>query len=44
MVALLILFAYEKGYELSFGDAFATDGHIEDSLHYKRLAIDLNLF
>jgi len=44
MIALLILFAYEQGYELTFGDAFATIGHIEDSFHYKRLAIDLNLF
>ena len=44
MVALLILFAYERGYELTFGDAYATSGHIKKSFHYKRLAIDLNLF
>jgi hypothetical protein len=44
MVALLILYAYEIGYELTFGDAYATYGHIKDSFHYKRLAIDLNLF
>jgi len=44
MVPLLILFAYEKGYEITFGDAFAHDGHIKSSFHYKRLAIDLNLF
>ena len=44
MVALLILFAYSKGYELTFGDAFATSGHSPNSFHYKRLAIDLNLF
>lgn len=43
-VALLILFAYEKGYELTFGDAYAHDGHRDGSFHYKRLAIDLNLF
>ena len=43
-VALLILFAYEQGYELTFGDAWAEDGHKEDSLHYNRLAIDFNLF
>ena len=43
-VALLILFAYDQGYELTFGDAFATSGHIKNSFHYKRLAIDLNLF
>jgi hypothetical protein len=44
MVAMLIQFAYEKGYELTFGDAYATSGHKENSLHYSRLAIDLNLF
>ena len=43
-VALLILYAYEKGYEITFGDAWAKDGHSENSLHYDRLAIDLNLF
>lgn len=43
-VALLIQFAYEQGYELTFGDAYATLGHIADSFHSKRLAIDLNLF
>lgn len=44
MVPLLILFAYERGYTLSFGDAWAHDGHRLNSLHYDRLAIDLNLF
>lgn len=43
-VALLILYAYEQGYELTFGDAYATTGHKINSFHYKRLAIDLNLF
>jgi len=44
MVGLLILFAYEKEYEITLGDAYATDGHCDGSFHYKRLAIDLNLF
>ena len=44
MVALLIQFAYEKGYELTFGDAWAREGHKEKSNHYIRLAVDLNLF
>lgn len=44
MVALLIQYAYELGYELTFGDAWAHEGHTRHSLHYKRLAIDLNLF
>ena len=44
MVALLIQFAYQQGYELTFGDAWANSGHKKDSNHYIRLAIDLNLF
>ena len=44
MVADLIQFAYSQGYELTFGDAMATAGHRANSLHYIRLAIDLNLF
>ena len=43
-VALLILFAYDQGYEITFGDAWAKTGHKTGSFHYKRLAIDLNLF
>ncbi len=43
-VALLIKFTYANGYTLSFGDAYATSGHKDGSFHYKRLAIDLNLF
>ena len=44
LVGRLITFAYDNGYELTFGDAYATTGHIANSFHYKRLAIDLNLF
>lgn len=44
LVAQLINWAYEQGYELTFGDAYATSGHIPNSNHYIRLAIDLNLF
>ena len=43
-VALLINYAVRNGYEITFGDAFATSGHKKNSFHYKRLAIDLNLF
>ena len=43
-IGLLIAFAYDQGYELTFGDAYAKTGHIDGSFHYKRLAIDLNLF
>lgn len=44
MVSLLIAYAYQNGYELTFGDAWANNGHRRLSLHYDRLAIDLNLF
>ena len=47
MVALLILFAYEKGYELTLGDAYRDPRVLHGSprsLHRVRLAIDLNLF
>lgn len=44
MVSKLIQWAYDQGYELTFGDAYARTGHIPNSLHYSRLAIDLNLF
>ncbi len=43
-VALLIMFAYTQGYETTFGDAWAKTGHKDNSFHYKKLAIDLNLF
>lgn len=43
-IAELILWAYSQGYELTLGDAWAKTGHIPGSFHYKRLAIDLNLF
>lgn len=68
MVGLLIAFAYEQGYELTFGDTWAFNlwsfvlpllkpiltgrqyknllarAHKKGSFHYRRLAIDLNLF
>lgn len=44
MTALLISYATLRGYELTFGDAWASSGHVSGSFHYKRLAIDLNLF
>jgi hypothetical protein len=55
MLADLILFAYERGYELTLGDAYR-DPRVfgpagtrkyyssANSLHKERLAIDLNLF
>ena len=47
MVARLIQQAAEMGYEVTLGDAFRDDRcpyGAPDSLHKKRLAIDLNLF
>lgn len=44
MVHLLIQYAYNQGFELTFGDAYAEKGHIENSFHAKRLAVDFNLF
>lgn len=44
MVGKLIGFIYSSGYTASFGDAYAKSGHKKDSFHYKRLAIDINLF
>ena len=54
LVASLISWAYENGFELTFGDAFrsaeqaaanaASGKGIANSLHTKRLAVDLNLF
>ena len=41
---MLISYAYLNDYELSFGDAYAKDGHKKGSFHYKRLAVDFNLF
>jgi hypothetical protein len=54
LVARLIIFANENGYELTFGEAWRTPEQaalnakkgigIVNSLHIKKLAIDLNLF
>ncbi len=43
-VSQLIQFAYNNGFYMTFGDAHATTGHNQNSFHYKRLAVDLNLF
>ena len=47
MVALLMQYADLLGYELTFGDAYSKveyGVHSKDSFHYKRLAVDFNLF
>ena len=40
----LMVWAHEQGYEFTFGDANAKTGHTLNSFHYKRLAVDINLF
>jgi len=46
MLAKLLKFAYERGYEITLGEGYRSDhkGHMKNSLHYDRLAQDLNLF
>jgi hypothetical protein len=54
LLADLITWAYDQGYELTLGDAYRSPEEakrlaalglgIEDSPHRRRLAIDLNLF
>jgi hypothetical protein len=39
-----ILWLYDEGYKVRMGDVFAHDGHKVDSLHYLKLAGDINLF
>ena len=48
MIAVLIIYANIIGFKVTFGDAWAKEGegrpHSKNSFHYKRLALDLNLF
>lgn len=46
LLGRLITYAYSKGYKLTLGDGYRADGkgHMPGSLHYSRLAQDLNLF
>ena len=44
MVGLLLTYAYSIGYQITLGDAWAKTGHMNNSKHYSRRAIDLNLF
>lgn len=45
-IGQLLAFIYARGWAVTFGDAWRPDakGHMPGSLHYSRLAIDLNLF
>ena len=52
MMALLILYAFEQGFEVTLGDFYVSpemakckaNPHKKNSFHEKRLAGDLNLF
>lgn len=44
MLVLLLCYCELSGLKITLGDAWAHDGHMENSLHYIRLAIDLNFF
>lgn len=46
LIAQLISYAYSQGYKMTFGEGYDDDGkgHMQGSLHYSRLAQDLNLF
>ena len=46
MIAKLIVWGEKHGYKFTFGDCARMDrhGHMENSLHYSRLAVDLNVF
>jgi len=46
MLGRLIVYAYNMGYELTLAEGYDDDGegHMKGSLHYERLAQDLNLF
>lgn len=45
-VGKLIIWAYEQGFELTFGESYNAEGlgHMKGSCHYIRLAQDFNLF
>jgi hypothetical protein len=46
LVADLIEYAYENGYTMTLGEGYDDDGHghMVGSLHYIRMAQDINLF
>jgi len=46
LIGQLLVYIYDQGWAISFGDFNRPDerGHMANSLHYIRLAADLNLF
>lgn len=44
LMAEHVVWLYEQGYRVRSGDYFARTGHRDGSMHYLKLAADLNLF
>lgn len=46
MLAKFIIWAYDQGYRIRLGEGYDDDGigHMKGSLHYLKLAQDINLF
>ena len=44
MLGNLLIYIYEQGYTVTYGDVYALTGHKKNSNHGLRLAADLNLF
>ena len=44
ILPILMLYIGSTGLKMTLGDAWAREGHMKRSLHYVRLAIDINLF
>lgn len=45
-IARLVEWCFQNGYEVTLGEGYVSggNGHMKNSLHYERLAQDLNLF
>ena len=44
LIARHIAWLFEAGFECTCGDFFAHDGHMINSVHYDKMAADLNIF
>ena len=44
MLSKLLVFIHEQGYQVRMGDVWAHDRHKDNSNHYIKLAVDINLF
>lgn len=44
LLGQLLVFIHAMGYQVRMGDVWAREGHKENSNHYIKLAVDINLF